>query len=107
MLEIDLEVTCYATRSILQWRLTLMGMMNPILELSISSTTIAVFRAMINSSRVIVFRTSERGTTPLISILELSSINESLNGTLNITCVELGTPEFTATTALYVIGNHH
>ena len=52
-----------------------MRTMYPVLELSISSFTAAIFRAMINSPRVTAFRTqSERGVTPLMSILEISSI---------------------------------
>ena len=98
-----LEVTCNSTDSALQWRLTLLGMANPI-ERSISSTTIAIPRAMINSSRVTVSRTSQRGAVPLISILEISSVSETLNGTLNITCMELGT-SMAATITVYIAGN--
>ena len=62
---------------------------------------------MINTSRVTVARTSERGETPLISTLEISPVNEHLNGTLNITCVELnfGTLTPMKTTTLYITGN--
>ena len=55
-----LEVKCNSTESTLQWRLTLMGMIDPV-EISISSTTIAIPRMTINSSRITVSRTSERG----------------------------------------------
>ena len=98
-----LQVTYNSTDSALQWRLTLLGMANPI-ERSISSTTVAIPRAMINSSRVTVSRTSERGAVPLISTLEIRSVSESLNGTLNITCMEFET-SMAATTAVYIAGS--
>ena len=95
-----LKVTCNSTDSALLWRLTLLGMANPI-EIAISSTTIVIPRAMINSSRVTVSRTSERGAVPLISILEISSVSETLNGTLNITCMEFET-SMAAITTVYI-----
>ena len=62
---------------------------------------------MINTSLVTVTRTSERGETPLISTLEISPVNEHLNGTLNVTCVELsfGTLAPMTTTTVYIAGN--
>lgn len=99
----NLEVRCNSTDSALQWRLTLIGMSDPIREISISSTTIAIQRAVIISSRITVLRTSERGAVPLISTLVISSVNESLNGTLNITCMELGVSRsISATTTVYI-----
>ena len=102
-----LEVKCNSTESAIQWSLTLMGM-NDLVEISISSTTIAIPRATINSSRITVLRTSERGTVPLISTLVISSVSESesLNGTLNITCMELGISDsMAATTTVYIAGS--
>ena len=100
-----LEVKCNSTESAIQWRLTLMGM-NDLVEISISSTTIAIPRATINSSRITVLKNSERGTVPLISTLVISSVSESLNGTLNITCMELGiSNSIAATTTVYIAGS--
>ena len=98
-----LEVTCNSTDIALLWRLTLLGMANPI-ERSISSTTVAIHRAMINSSRVTVSRTSQKGAVPLISILEISIISDSLNGTLNITCMDFEM-SMAATTTVYIAGS--
>ena len=101
----SLEVTCNTTESTLQWRLTLMGMRDPIETISISSTTVYIPRVMINTSRVSITRTSGRGEAPLISTLEISSVNEDLNGTLNVTCMEIGTLA-QATTTIYFAGNY-
>ena len=100
----NLEVRCNSTDSaLIQWRLTLIGMSDPIREISISSTTIAIQRAVVNSSRITVLRLSERGAVPLISTLVISSVNESLNGTLNITCMELEVSRsIAATTTVYI-----
>ena len=98
----NLEVRCNSTDSTLKWRLTLIGMSDPIQEISISSTTIAIHRAVINSSRVTVLRTSDRGAVPLISTLVISSVNESLNGTLNIICMELEVSSMAVTTTVYI-----
>jgi hypothetical protein len=86
-----LEVTCntVTTESALQWSLSLKEMSDPI-DLSISSTSVAIPRAMINISRITIARISGRGETPLISTLEISPVTEGLNGTLNITCRLLG-----------------
>ena len=105
----NLEVRCNSTDSALQWGLTLLGMIDPI-DISISSTvtTIAIPRAMINSSRVTVLRMSERGVVPLISTLVISSVSEGLNGTLNITCTELGVSRSMAATTyttVYIAGS--
>ena len=80
---------------------------DPILDIPISSTTQIIPRIMINTSLVIVMRTSERGETPLISTLEISAVNEHLNGTLNVTCMELnfGTLSPMATTTVYIASN--
>ena len=99
-----LEVMCNSMESSLQWRLTLMGMTDPIQDISVSSTSVAVIRSMINSSIVATSRTSERGVVPLISTLVVSSVSDVLNGTLNITCMDFG-GKFMATTTVYIAGN--
>ena len=81
--------------------------MDPI-SILISSTTVADterLRTMINSSRATISRISERDETPLISRLVINPINVFLNGTLNITCMELGTSSMAATTTLYITRN--
>ena len=98
-----LQLMCNSTDIALLWRLTLLGMAYPT-EISISSTTVAIPRVMINSSRVTVSRTSERGAVPLISILEIRSVSDSLNGTLNVTCMEFGT-SMVATITVYIAGS--
>ena len=103
----SLEVICNTTGHSQQWRLTLKGMMDPIGIISISSTTVADKRVMINSSRATISRVSERDEAPLISRLEIRSVNVFLNGTLNITCMELGTSGMAATTTLYIARNIH
>ena len=79
-----------------------MGMTDPIQDVSISSTTIAVI--MINSSMVAASRTSEKGSVPLISTLVVSSKSDVLIGTLNKTCMDYGA-NFMATTTVYIAGN--
>ena len=69
-----LEVICNTTGHSLQWRLALIGVMDPINTISISSNTVAEKRIMINSSRVTISRISERDEAPLISRLEIRSI---------------------------------
>ena len=101
-----LKVICNTTETTLQWRLTLMGESDPI-DIPVSSTIQHIPRRMINTSLVTVTRTSERGETPLISTLEISPVNEHLNGTLNITCVELNFDTLApmTTTTVYITGN--
>ena len=101
-----LKVMCNTSETTLQWRLSLMGESDPI-DIPVSSTIQHIPRRMINTSRVTVTRASERGETPLISTLEISPVNEYLNGTLNITCVELNFDTLApmATTAVYITGN--
>ena len=99
-----LELTCNTAESALQWQLTVEGMSDPI-YISISSTTVGIPRRMINISRITATRTSGRGETPLISILEINPVNEGLNGTLNITCMSLGPSTSMATTTVYFAGN--
>ena len=84
-----------------------MGMDDHVHEISISSTTIAVPRTVINSSRVSTSRISERGARPLTSTLEISPVNKALNGTVTITCIELGTLAPVETTTVYIAGNYH
>ena len=104
----SLVVTCSVTESsLMSWRLTLMGMDDHVHEISISSTTIALQRAVINSSRVSTLRISERGATPLISTLEINPVNKALNGTVTITCIELGTLAPVETITVYIAGNYH
>ena len=100
-----LKVMCNTSETTLQWRLSLMGESDPI-DIPVSSTIQHIPRKMINTSRVTATRTSERGETPLISTLEISPVNEHLNGTLNITCVELnfGTLAPMATTTIHISG---
>ena len=101
----SLKVTCSSTESILQWTLTLVGMSDPIETISISSTTVYMPRGMINTSHVTVTRTSGRGEAPLISTLAISTTSEGLNGTLNITCMEINVDTLVsqmATTTVYI-----
>ena len=102
----NVKVTCITPNSSLQqWKLTLMGMADPEHDISVSSNTIAVHRRRIDSSRVTVLRISAREAAPLISTLEISSVSRSLNGTLNITCMELGSNTLMATTTVFIAGN--
>ena len=80
-----------------------MGMIDP-MEITVASTSIYITRARINSSWVTVRRTSEKGKTPLTSMLEINPINEVLNGTLNVTC---STIEFASieSNTIYIINN--
>ena len=103
-----LEVTCSTIddKSSLKWRLS-MGMTDLVQDISISSTTVVIQRVMVNSSRIKVSRASEIMAAPLISILEISSVREDFNGTLNISCMELGVSDrVTATmaTTVYIAG---
>jgi hypothetical protein len=79
-----------------------MGMSDPI-DLLISSTSVVIPRAMINTSRITVTRISGRGETPLLSMLEISPVTEDLNGTLNITCRLLAPSIAMATTTIHII----
>ena len=83
-----------------------MGENEPI-DILVSSTTQIIPRRRINISRVTITRTSERGGTPLISTLEINPVNEHLNGTLNVTCMELnlGTLAPMVTATVYIAGN--
>ena len=103
----SLVVTCSVTESSLIWRLILMGRSETIQhDIPIASTTIVIQRRMINSSRLTAFRTSERGARPLITMLEISPVNEALNGTVTIACMELGTLAPMETTTIYIAGNY-
>ena len=84
-----------------------MGMVDPVHKISVSSTTIAVQRAVINSSGVSISRTSKIGARPLTSTLEITPVNKALNGTVTITCIKLGTLAPEETTTVYIAGNYH
>ena len=101
-----LGVSCNTSETILQWRLTLMGENEPT-GIPVLSTTQIIPRRMMNISRITITRTSERGGTPLISTLEINPVNEHLNGTLNVTCMELnlGTLAPMVTATVYIAGN--
>ena len=61
---------------------------------------------MVNSTLFTFLRTSELGSTPLISTLKIGSVSQSLNGT-KIVCTEVGASAMKANTTVYIIRNIH
>ena len=101
-----LELTCNTTESTQEWSLSLKEMSNTIYQ-SISSTTVGTRTGMINTSQFSITRISGRNETPLISMLTISSVNEGLNGSLNITCRLLRPSTSMATTTVHIINPGH
>ena len=86
-------------RSILTWNLLVVGAPNSIRR-TLSTITIDEDIVLINSGILIFSQISELGASPLISMLEIPAVTESLNGTW-ITCMA-GTD--TATSTVYIYG---
>ena len=98
-----LEVVCNATESIVDWNVAFMGTSDRI-DSTVTSTQQVQDVRTSHSTVFIFLRTSELGTLPLISTLEISSVTSSLNGS-TISCMESSSVAMEMTTTVYIIGD--
>ena len=97
-----LEMTCSVNNSILSWKFVLGGT-NDRLERSVTSTQQIKEIVNMHSTVFLFSRTSEFGSLPLESTLEITSVGQSLNGS-TITCLE--SPSTMATTTIHIVGEN-
>ena len=100
-----LEVMCTTSDHFLTWMLTKSGSTYRITR-TLSSTIRNPERVLVNSTVYTFSRTSELGSTDLVSKLIISPVRQSLNGT-KIVCTEIGASAMMANTTVYIIRNKH
>ena len=96
-----LEVMCNATGSIVDWNIAFEGI-NDRVDSTVTSNTQVQDILPLHSTVFIFSRTSERGMLPLISILEITSVTNSLNGS-TISCMDSSSAA--VETTVYIIGD--
>ena len=102
-----LEVTCRGTvnESVLDWEIVLTGTVaNDRIDSTVTSTQQSQEIIPSHSTVFIFSRTSELGTLPLISTLEISVVLLPLNGS-TITCMT-ESPSAVATTTVHIVGEN-
>ena len=97
-----LEMTCSVNNTILSWEFVLRGT-NDRIERSVTSTQQIQEVVNMHSTVFIFSRTSELGSLPLESTLEISSVGQSLNGS-TVTCLE--SPSTMAATTVHIVGEN-
>ena len=101
----QLVVMCSTNDSFLDWEFVFAGT-NDRIDSTVTSTT-QVQDVRTSHSTVFLFsRTSELGTLPLVSTLEINSVGQNLNGS-TISCMESSsvTVAMEVTTTVYIIGD--
>ena len=101
----SLEIRCTTTDRFLTWRVILTGTTDRITR-TLSSTIVNPEIVVINTTVFTFSRTSELGSTPLVSNLEIGSTGRNLNGT-QIVCMEVGASSMKDTTTVYIIKDNH
>ena len=102
----QLEVMCSTNDSFLDWEFVFAGT-NDRIDSTVTSTQ-GVQDVHTSHSTVFIFsRTSEQGTLPLVSTLEISSVGQNLNGS-TITCMESTSNVMApmATTTVHIVGKN-
>ena len=99
----ELEISCDTTGNFTTWNVKLITGNRITRTLSTATRNSEV--VMINSTTFTFSRTSELGSTGLMSKLVISSVRQCLNET-NITCMEVGASAAKkAVTTVYIVGN--
>ena len=102
----QLGVMCSTNGNTLDWKFVLVGT-NDHIDSTITSTQ-QVQDVRTSHSVIFLFsRTSEQGTLPLVSTLEISSVGQNLNGS-TIICMESTSNAMApmATTTVHIVGEN-
>ena len=99
----SLAVMCNTNESVVDWNIAFAGTNDRINSIVTSTTQVQDIRTS-NSNVFIFSRTSERGTLPLISTLDISSVTSSLNGS-TISCMDSSSVAMEVTTTVYIISD--
>ena len=99
----SLAVMCNTNESVVDWNIAVAGTNDRIDSIVTSTTQVQDIHA--SDSNVFIFsRTSERGTLPLISTLDISSVTSSLNGS-TISCMDSSSVAMEVTATVYIISD--
>ena len=100
----SLAVMCNTNESVVDWNIAFAGT-NDRIDSTVTSNTQVQDIHTSNSNVFIFSRTSERGTLPLISTLDISSVTSSLNGS-TISCMDSSSVAMeVTTTTVYIISD--
>ena len=100
----SLAVMCNTTESVLDWNIAF-ARTNDRIDSTVTSSLLVQDIRTSNSTVFVFSRTSECGTLPLISTLDISSVTSSLNGS-TISCMDSSSVAMEViTTTLYIISD--